>query len=277
MVNNMNKSRIFLIAIKRQFRLSNMITFGVLAILMILNNVFATRTPYFDKLITSTIRTSFLAILIVRLIFVLKETNNHDINKAIYLNYNAKSVYITRILSDFLLMFTGLLLITSVPIITHVLKNHLHVSFDEIGKWALFLLGYSSIYIFITVLFRFVQSSIKNKGLRALSYIGIISFTYVFMLIMNILMALRSARWEYDFQTWIFENRDIITWLPILNIATVNLVLDHSQLMTNGTTVITVISHYEYWRMVPFIIYSLGTVSLIATLGASKRKTLLCA
>lgn len=134
MVNNMNKSRIFLIAIKRQFRLSNIITFGVLALLMILTNIFVDRGMNFERIIVSSIRSAFLPILIVRLIFVLKETNNHGVNKAIYLNYNSKSIYISRILSDFLLMLFGLLLITTTPILIHVIKNHLYVSGDDVGK-----------------------------------------------------------------------------------------------------------------------------------------------
>ena len=274
MVNNMNKSRIFLIAIKRQFRLSNIITFGVLALLMILTNIFVDRGMNFERIIVSSIRSAFLPILIVRLIFVLKETNNHGVNKAIYLNYNSKSIYISRILSDFLLMLFGLLLITTTPILIHVIKNHLYVSGDDVGKWVMFILGYSVIYMLITVLFRYIQASIKNKGLRAIAYTTTIILTYTFMLIIKVLMGLRATVWEYDFQTWIYENREIVTWVPILNITTVNLVLDHTQRFTNGTELI---SHYEYWRMIPFIIYSLGVVSLIATLGASKRKTLLCA
>ena len=129
----MNKSRILLIAIKRQFRLSNITTFGVLAVVMILTNIFIGEIP-FNRIITSSMRSSFMPILIVRLIFVLRETNNHDMNKAIYLNYNAKSIYISRIFSDLLLMFFGLLLITAMPIIVHASKDDLFVSGEDIGK-----------------------------------------------------------------------------------------------------------------------------------------------
>ena len=256
----MNQSRIFLIAIKRQFRLSNIITFGVLALLFILTNVLMSSAPEFQRLIRSSIYTTFISVLIVRLIFVLKETNNHDMNKAIYLNYNAKSVYIARILSDFLLVFFGLLLVTGSPIAIHAIKNGMPVSFDDISKWLLLILGYSAIYAFITVMFRFIQSSIKIKGLRALAYTFTILMTYVFMILMNILMN-RNLTWAFDLQQWIYENKEAVTWTPILNIMTINLIFEN----------------YEFWRIVPFIVYSMGIVSLIAILGATKRKTLLCA
>ena len=270
----MNTLRIYGIAIKRQFRLSNIITFGVLALLAVITNVFSKTSPPFFRVITSTMNTSFTAILIVRLIFVLKETNNHDMNKAIYLNYHSINIYVARVFSDFLLMFFGLLLITGVPIITYALNANLHVSGTNIGWWILFVFGNAMIYMIITVAFRFVQSSIKAKILRGFIYVGIILFTYILMLVIRIIIGFDVAQWQVDFKVWLFNNRDFVTFMPILNIITIPMTSDH---IINFSDNSHITLYYEYWRVVPFIAYSLGAIIAITTLGASQRKTLLCA